>query len=367
VWGRGGDWKRALGSVGLLDTVTQPVAQRCFSILAGITAGMTPRTFQGKGAARSEVDDPPVIDNPSGVFNAYEWRFAANVSLAAAGEAMGVITQRAFSSWPNAIELVWPERFDVTDNGLGRRPSYRLDGVEIDREDVWHLRNFTRPGSLRGVDPLSRSGLLEVARAARKFGRDWFEDGATPSGLLMPTKDPGGPGADTLKLKFREAARGRGVVVLPQDTKFEQISVPANESLFLETVQQASADVAVAIGVPPEWVGIAVSGESVTYANREQRIQDLNVTTTNHYVNVWNRGLSDLLPKPRYVRLNTATLERSDLKTRMEIYHLSAQIESLTGNRIYTEDEQRDLEDRRPLPPRATPLPAQGPPRKVTT
>jgi hypothetical protein len=120
----------------------------------------------------------------------------------------------------------------------------------------------------------------------------------------------------------------------------------------LETIRQASSDVATAIGVPPEWVGVAVNGSSLTYANRDQRVQDLNVTTTNHYVNIWNYGFSDLIPDPQYVRLNTATLERSDLKTRLEAYALAAQVEAATGNRIYTEGEMREFEDRVPLPPR---------------
>jgi HK97 family phage portal protein len=359
VWGSGRDWQDALGRVGMLDSVAQPVVHRSLQILAGMVAGMTPQVFRGKGAARVEVDDPPFIASPSNVFDAYEWRFAGVVSLALAGEAMGVVMGQ--------VELVWPERFDVTDNGLGVRPSYRLDQQTIPSDKVWHRRNFTRPGSLRGVDALSNSGLLEVAKSARKFGRNFFESGGTPAALLIPEKDPGDAGATALKEKFSLAARNRGAVVLPASVKYQLVSVPANESQFLETIQQASAEIAVALGIPPEWVGSAVSGSSVTYANRDQRLQDLLVTTVNHYVAVYNSALSGALPRPQYVRLNTGTVTRSDLKTRLEGYEIAARVESLTGNRIYTEDEQRDLEDRPPLPARATPLPPAGPPRKVTT
>jgi HK97 family phage portal protein len=368
VWGKGGDWQAALGKVGLLSAVSQPVVHRSLQILAGMVAGMTPVTFRGKGAQRVEVEpDPVFIDNPSAVFDAYEWRFAATVSLALAGEKMGLILGRDAARWPTQIELVWPERFDVIDNGLGQRPSYRLDGQPVPAEMVWHRRNFTRPGSLRGVDALSNSGLLEVAKAARAFGKDWFEGGTIPGGIVMPAGDPGPEGSEALITKFRQAAKKRRVIVLPKDTKYEQITVNANESQFLETIQQASAEIATALGVPPEWVGSAVSGSSVTYANRDQRLQDLLVTTLNHYIVIWNRSLSGVLPRPQYVRLNTAAVTRSDLKTRLEGYVFAAQVESLTGNRIYTEDEIRDYEDRVPLPARTEPLPPLQPPRKVMT
>jgi HK97 family phage portal protein len=359
VWGSGGDWQKALGSVGLLDAVTIPVVYRSLSILAGMVAQMDPRTYRGKGADRRELDDPPFIVSPSNAFTAYEWRFAGTVSLALAGEQTGMILGRDAADYPTTVEWVWPERMKATDRGLGLKPDWSLDGVPVSRDNVWHRRNFIMPGQIRGVDPLSRSGLLETAKIARKFGRDWFEKGAIPSGILETEADPGPEGAVRLLEKFTQAAKGRKPVVMPKNTKFTAVQVSADESQFLATVADAEASITTALGVPGEWVGRVASGSSVTYANRDQRLQDLQVATLNHYITVWNEALSASIPGQRYVRLNPAAVLRSDLASRMAAYSASAEIEAKTGIRVYTEDEMRDFEDRVPLPARTTPYSGQ--------
>lgn len=359
VWGSGGDWQKALGHVGLLGAVAIPVVYRSLSVLAGMVAQMDPRCFSGKGVARVEVDDLPLVANPSNTLTPYEWRFAGTVSLALAGEQTGLILGRDAADYPTTVEWVWPERLTHHDRGIGLRPDWSLDGTPIDRSMVWHRRNFVMPGQVRGVDPLSKSGLTEVANLARKFGRDWFERGAIPSGILETEADPGQDGAERLLEKWKAATRGRKPVVMPKGTTFTQVSVAAEESQFLATVADAEASIAVALGVPGEWVGRVASGSTVTYANRDQRLQDLQVATLNHYITVWNEALTASSRPGTYVRLNPAVVLRSDLASRMAAYGVSAEIEAKTGIRVYTEDEIRDLEERLPLPERTTPYSGQ--------
>ena len=232
VWGSGGDWQKALGSVGLLDAVTIPAVYRSLSILAGMVAQMDPRSYRGKGSSRVEVDDPPFIVSPSNTLSAYEWRFAGTVSLALCGEQTGLILARDAADYPTSVEWAWPERFKAIDRGIGMKPDWTMDGSPVPKDMVWHRRNFIMPGQIRGVDPLSRSGLLETARVARKFGRDWFEKGAIPSGILETEADPGPEGAVRLLEKFTQASKGRKPVVMPKNTKFTTISVNAEESQF---------------------------------------------------------------------------------------------------------------------------------------
>lgn len=352
VWGSGGDWQAALGRVGLLDSVALPTVHRCLMILAGMVAQMEPRTLRGAGRTRAEVTpEPAFIRSPSNTLDAYEWRFAGTVSLALCGEQTGLVLAEDGAGYPTAVEWVWPTRFTNDNPAFGAKPRWFLDGGEVPASRVWHRRNFTMPGKVRGVDPLSQAGLLEVARAARNFGKDWFENGATPSMVLSSQRDLTANEADTLKARVVAASKRRRPVVIPAWIGVEQVKVTAEESQFLETQMHAKADIATALGIPGDLVGASVSGKSVTYANRDQRIQDLLVTTLNHYITVWNRSLTAALPEPMYVRLNPGVILRSDLKTRMEAYRIAAEVQRATGNRIYTEDEERDLEDREPLPP----------------
>jgi phage portal protein BeeE len=91
-------------------------------------------------------------------------------------------------------------------------------------------------------------------------------------------------------------------------------------------------------------LGLLQKGASLTYANREQDVQNLLTTTLNLPIVVMQETLTSLIPNPQFVRFNTAALLRSDLETRYRSY------ETALRAGFMTVDEVRQLEDRQPLP-----------------
>ena len=269
------------------------------------------------------------------------------------GNAWGIITSRVGAGLrPSQIELIAPHRVTVqvaTDGTV----TYRLDGREIDRDDLWHLRAYPTPGSLLGLSPIGHAAQsVGVGLAAETFGAQFFGDGATPSGLLTTDQRLSNEQARQLSAvwnTFFNNRRGeRRVAVLGDGTKFQPVSVRPEESQFLETQRFTVAQICRLYGVPPEMVG-ADSGNSLTYANVEMRSIDFLTYAINPWLVRLETALTDLVPRGQYVKFNAGGLLRTDLKTRYESYEIGLRAGFLTR------DEVRQLEDREPLSVAAAP------------
>jgi phage portal protein BeeE len=97
--------------------------------------------------------------------------------------------------------------------------------------------------------------------------------------------------------------------------------------------------------VPPELVGEASEGSSITYANVESRSVDFMKFGLNGWINRLERWYGGLLPNGQYVKLDARALLRTDTLTRYQALHL------LVGSRIITQDEARATEDWAALTP----------------
>jgi HK97 family phage portal protein len=113
------------------------------------------------------------------------------------------------------------------------------------------------------------------------------------------------------------------------------------ESQFLETTQANIRTIARYFGVQPELIG-ADSGNSLTYANVEQRALDFLTFGLRPWLVRLEVALSALLSSTTTVKFNAAALVRTDLLTRYQAH------ESAIRAGWKLRSEVRDLED---LPP----------------
>jgi hypothetical protein len=100
--------------------------------------------------------------------------------------------------------------------------------------------------------------------------------------------------------------------------------------------------------IPPEEIGIAPSGSSLTYANREQRKQDY-LQELLFPIRQLESAWSAWCPPGVSVRFNTDGLLRTNLKERYESYRIAAEIEEIAGEPLLTVAEMRELENRQPV------------------
>jgi HK97 family phage portal protein len=150
--------------------------------------------------------------------------------------------------------------------------------------------------------------------------------------------------ADQIKARWRDAHAGnRDIAVLGNGAKFQAVTIPPEQAQFLETTQANVRTMARYFGVQPELIG-ADSGNSLTYANVEQRAIDFLQFCLRPWLVRVEAALSALLSSTTTVKFNAAALVRTDLLTRYQAH------ESAIRAGWKLRSEVRDLEDLPPIP-----------------
>ena len=327
------------------------VVFKCVRLVSDVLACMTPEVYKGPGIGHGEatrIDSPPILEEPSADADIFDFTYMLIGSELLRGNGFGRIMNLDKYGRPSQIELEHPDRARLIENRDGTL-TYKYGSSVVPRDEVWHKKAYRMAGLPLGLSPIKYAqSMIQQSHNAQLFGNRWFEDGGHPSGILMNEniKTIDAPEADTIKKRFLQAVRGgREPVVLGQGWKYEQISVNAEESQFLLTQKYTGSAICGFFGVPPELVGEASEGTSITYANVESRSIDFLKFGLNGWVDRLERWYTKLLPRGQYVKLNTKALLRTDTLTRYQALHL------LVGSRIITQDEARATEDWAALTP----------------
>jgi HK97 family phage portal protein len=328
----------------------------CVRLLADAVSTL-PLDVYRRGERDPLPELPPLLRTPAAGMSLNEWLYAVMVSLLLRGNAYGIITARSGATLlPSQVDLAHPDRLAITVLPDGR-VQHRLNGKEIPAADVWHVRAYTFPGTVLGLSPVEYARqTIGLGLAAERFGAKFFGDGATPTGILYADRDPGPKAVKDLKAEWMaahsnrrdagpyaaEQPGGRAPAVLA-GVKFEPISVNAEESQFLGTLDANVNAIARLYGVPPEMIGGTTAGP-LAYTSPEMRSLDLLTYTIRGWLVRLENAISALLPSNQYARFNAGGLVRVDLKSRYEAHEIALRAGFLTVNEV------RELEDRGPLP-----------------
>lgn len=352
VWGSGGDFNEVDGGP---DSVVAnglrliPV-YAATSLIADLVATAPMRCYRehSDGTRKLLPSQPALVTSPSPYGSRIDWLHQALASLLLRGNAYGYITAVDSGGRPSQIQWLNPDDVTVVEeqNDWFHWPTYYWRGRTLDRDLVVHVPAYTFPGSVKGYSPLGLFKVqIETGMRAQQFGDDWFKNGSTPSGHLKNTARTLTDDEATLgKTRFKNAVRNRDVFVTGNDWDWSSLAVPANESQFLETIKANATQIAAIYRVSPEDIG-GETASSLTYKTLEQD----NAKLTNRTLGVWAArlecALTDLLPRPQYVRFDLDKASRGDMTSRMMAHSaaLTAGIETL--------DEARASEDKPPLTP----------------
>jgi HK97 family phage portal protein len=315
-------------------------------ILADTVSSLPVHAFAA--GSRDPIEPTPVIlRTPAAGTPLQDWLHQVMRSLLLHGNCWGAGTQRAGAAFrPTQIELVEAHRIQIQ-TGTGE-VVYRLDGREVPRDQLWHLRAYPSAGCLLGLSPISYAAqTLGVSLAAEKFAATFFGDGAMPTGVISVDKHITPEQAkDTSKLWntiFSNTAGTRRVAVMGDGARFNPVSIKPEESQFIETQAMTVQAVARIYGVPPEMLG-ANSGDSLTYANVEQRSIDFLTYGLNPWLVRLETALTELLPRGQFCKFNSGALLRSALLDRYKSYEIGINAGFMDVAQI------RELEDWEPLP-----------------
>jgi HK97 family phage portal protein len=183
--------------------------------------------------------------------------------------------------------------------------------------------------------------------SATRFGLEFFRDGANPTGMLTnEVEELNEAKARTAKERFIAALNGtREPVVLGKGWKWQQIQIAPEESQFLETNKYTEAQCARIYGPGVAEILGYDTGTNMTYQNVEQRDIHLLTYSLDKWLVKIEGILSDMLPRPRSVKIDRKALLRTDMLTRFRAHALAI------GSKFMAPSEARTVEDMPPMTP----------------
>jgi HK97 family phage portal protein len=315
----------------------------CVRLLADSVSMMPLSAYTMRGSIRVPTPAPQLLLKPSADATMSEWVYMLMASLLLRGNGYGRIVRRDSLGYPIQIELLHPDCVSVTTDSQTGSLVYRVNGEPLKPEDVFHVRAFRMPGSRLGLSPIAYAARsINTDSAAADFGLGFFRDGAHPSAILSSDANFTQEQTKTIKERFVAAINGREPAVLSGGLKYEQVQVSPDESQFLDTQKYGVAQIARIFGVPPELIA-GEAGNSMTYANVEQRGIDFLTYSVQPWLTRLESTLATLLPGQRHVRFDTSVLTRTDFSTLMTATSVGI------ASKQMTVDEARAKRDEPPL------------------
>lgn len=317
----------------------------CVGLMADIVSMLELQAFTKKGTVRTLLDPQPrLLLKPQDDADIGEWLWMIVVCLMLRGNAYAQIVARDFDGNVTQTELLNPDNvkpFRDPDTGHIR---YRTGPTTVvERENMLHIKAYRWPGSLVGLSTIAYHALtINTDEAAGKFAYGFFVDAPHPTGALTSDQPINNRASTELKARFLSSVRGREPVVLGAGLKYQPLAIKPEESQFLATQKYTVAKIARIFRIPPEMVG-GEAGNSMTYANVEQRSIQLLTYSAQPWIKRIERAVSSVLPGAKHVRFDVTELLRTDHET------LARSTATRIASKQLTPDEARAMNDLPPL------------------
>ncbi len=222
-----------------------------------------------------------------------------------------------------------------------------IGATRIDADDVIHVPALSRNGIMGMSIIAEQREILGSVIATQRFGSKFFANGARPSGLISY------PGKVRDKDKIRESIERavggenhHGVLVLSEDARWSNFSVPPEDAQFLGTRELGVDEIGRMFRLPLHFLN--KMGQA-TFNNLEQMGTHFAQYTMMPWIVRWEQELTRKLLTESEIRrgyrykFNLAALMRGDIKTRSEVYSKAVQFGWMTRNEV------RALEDMNPI------------------
>lgn len=336
----------------------------CVRLLAESIAGLPLHLYRytGNNGEKEKAIDHPLYKvlyrQPNPEMTSFSFRETLMTSLLLWGNAYAQIIRDGRNGIVEMYPLL-PENVEVDRDANGQIyyiyhaytdevPGENNKDIYLSYEDVFHIPGLGFNG-LIGFSPIAMmKNSLGTTLAVEKYGAAFFRNGAQPSGVLEH------PGVLKDPAKIREnwsavyggANNAHKVCVLEEGMTYKAISLPPEDSQFLETRKFTVDEICRIFRVPPHLVQDL---EHATYSNIEhQSIDFVQHTLTPWLVRFEQAIMKDLLLEEEqdayFPKFNVDGLLRGDYQSRMNGY--------ATGfaNGFLCPNDIRRLENMDPIP-----------------
>jgi HK97 family phage portal protein len=319
------------------DTSLQSIAVRSTAdLIASLTSELPAEIFANGSKRKGSIPDN-ILDPGGDGRGREDWLYR-------------VIMAEFENSWDSlgrakTVDLLNPDDVSLVPNG--NSCDWYVRGMKVEGDflrQFKHWRANPIAGRELGLSVVQAHAVsIGTTLSAARYGKQWFEDGAHPSGMLVNAADINEAQATAAKTKFNTAMQGsREPLVIGKGWDYKPIQVTAEESQFLATQRFSEAQCARMFGPGFAEIMGYETGGSMTYANVVDRRQDLLVLSMNKWVRRAERILTELLPpSTQVVKLNREALLEATTLQRYQAHVLSLAWK--------TPNEIRAIEDEPPV------------------
>ena len=336
----------------------------CVRILAESVAGLPLHLYRytDSGGKEKAIDHPLYFllhDEPNPEMTSFVFRETLMTHLLLWGNAYAPIVRNGKGEILGLYPLM-PDRMTVDRDSAGQlyyrynassdeSPQTGRGEVILTHADVFHIPGLGFDG-LVGYSPIAMAkNAIGMAIACEEYGARFFQNGATPGGIIEHPGKLTDPAAvrDSWNQSFGGSVNSGKVAVLEEGMKYTPISISPNEAQFLETRKFQIDEIARIFRVPPHMVGDL---EKSSFSNIEQQSLEFVKYTLAPWIARWEQTISRLLllgdEKTQYfAKLNVDGLLRGDYQSRMSGYATARQNGWMSANDI------RELENLDRIPP----------------
>ena len=336
----------------------------CVRILAESVAGLPLHLYRytDSGGKEKAIDHPLYFllhDEPNPEMTSFVFRETLMTHLLLWGNAYAQIVRNGKGEILGLYPLM-PDRMTVDRDSAGQlyyrynassdeSPQTGRGEVILTPTDVFHIPGLGFDG-LVGYSPIAMAkNAIGMAIACEEYGARFFQNGATPGGIIEHPGKLTDPAAvrDSWNQSFGGSVNSGKVAVLEEGMKYTPISISPNEAQFLETRKFQIDEIARIFRVPPHMVGDL---EKSSFSNIEQQSLEFVKYTLAPWIARWEQAISRLLllgdEKTQYfAKLNVDGLLRGDYQSRMSGYATARQNGWMSANDI------RELENLDRIPP----------------
>jgi HK97 family phage portal protein len=292
--------------------------------------------------------DNPIPNNPN--YTAFEFRHRIVSSLLLDGNAFILILRDENDEIVETRPLD-PRKVEIKRGEFGE-PLYRINGtdgqhVTVTAEQMVHIPLFAYGENDRGLSPVEHHRVtMGLATATQLYGAKFYEQGASPSGIIKVPGELNAEQAQQLRESFGRKHEGidkmHKVAVLTGGADFQMMSMKIADMELVETLHWGVESIARIYGVPLHL--LQYPGGNSSYASVEAvGIEWLRLGLGPLVARI-EAGLQRLIVgDTTFVRFNLDSLLRPTTKERYDAYAIALNNGWLSLNEI------RALEDRSPI------------------
>ena len=321
----------------------------CIGLITDTISTLPIRTFETiDGAPQPLSIQPIMMERPHPFIDVVDWVGMNVASMLLRGNAYNLITELDDAGWPLSLRPLSPDHVRLDDTS--GEPYLDVQGVGLERPwpygRVLHIPAWRPAGEWLGLSPLTAARrAVALGISAEEFGTRYFDEGATPPGILTVPGDLAAGESARLREEWQQmhGRRQRTPAVLSGGMTWQQMMVAPEESQFLETRLHQVEEICRIYRVP----GFMVQAQQKSTA-WGTGMEQMGIGFVTYTLRAWivrlERALTSITRPGQYVRLNVAGLLRGDTKSRYESYRIGREWGWLSV------DDVRSLEEMPPLP-----------------